>query len=102
MIKLLLAANDECQKIVKRHLEQMASETLAEKINNGVRIEKDGQTLINKKTLESFMTYATEQAKNTIPDADQRGTRQCAINGEQIMSWAIHYFEEVRPDRVLL
>jgi hypothetical protein len=52
MIELNLTANSEEQKLIKEYLEENASEILAEKINNGVKIEKDGITLINKKTLE--------------------------------------------------
>ena len=34
---------------VLKHLTPMVSETLADKINNGVYIEKDGKRLLNKK-----------------------------------------------------
>ena len=39
MIALKLEAKTDCEKIVKKHLEQMVSETLAKKINEGVIIE---------------------------------------------------------------
>ena len=51
---------------IKDYLENNASQTLADKINNGVQIEKDGKTLINKKDLESFMKYASQEAQKTI------------------------------------
>ena len=63
MITLNLTAKGTEQELIKKYLEENASETLADKINNGVRIEKDGKTLINKKTLDSFMDYAHEEAK---------------------------------------
>ncbi len=94
MIALNLEAKTDCERIVKQHLEQMVSETLAEKINKGITIEKDGQRVVNRKTLATFMAYATEQAKALIPKEKQHGAQQCPIDGEQIMAWAIHYFEE--------
>ena len=49
MPKLNLEAKYETQKIIKDYLEKNVSDILADKINNGVRIQKDGKTLINKK-----------------------------------------------------
>ena len=63
MITLNLTAKGTEQELIKKYLEENASETLADKINNGVRIEKDGKTLINKKSLDGFMKYATDEAK---------------------------------------
>ena len=42
MIKLNLTTSCKEHELIKEFLEQNVSETLAEKINNGVRIEKDG------------------------------------------------------------
>lgn len=69
MITLNLETNSEAQKCLKEFLEQNASETLADKINNGVYIEKDGKQLLNKKNLDSFIKYATEQAKKRLQRA---------------------------------
>lgn len=41
MITLNLNAQGTEQELIKKHLEENASETLAEKINNGVRIVKE-------------------------------------------------------------
>ncbi len=49
-------------------MEQNASEVFAEKINNGVRIEKDGKTLINKKDLDGFWAYACKKARENGDD----------------------------------
>ena len=38
MIKLNLETNCKEQEIIKKYLEENASETLADKINNGVKI----------------------------------------------------------------
>ena len=54
-MRLNLEAKTKEQELVKVYLEENASETLAEKINNGTPFEKDGKTLINKKTLAGFM-----------------------------------------------
>ncbi len=94
MAKLDLTATDDRQQTVLEHLIPMVSDVLAEKINNGVYIEKDGKTLLNKKDLSTFMAYAAEQAKNTIAEQQRKGTQNVCIHGDQIMSWAIHYFEE--------
>ena len=50
---LNLKPENDCQEAIKDYLEQNASDLLAEKINNGVKIEKDGKTFINKKTLST-------------------------------------------------
>ena len=90
MITLNLTAKGMEQESLKQYLEENASETLADKINNGVRIEKDGKTLINKKTLESFMDYAHEEAKKQA----EKGSRYACLHSDVVFGWAIHYFEE--------
>jgi hypothetical protein len=69
------------------------SDTLADKINNGVYIEKDSKRLLNKKDLTTFMTYATEQARK-IYNEQKSGSQAVCVLGDDIMRWAIHYFEE--------
>ena len=90
MIYLNLTTKGTEQELVKKYLEENASETLAEKINNGVRIEKDGKTLINKKTLEGFMKYATDEAKKLA----EKGASAACVRSDVVFGWAIHYFEE--------
>ena len=46
-MKLNLETNSREQELVKAYLEENASETLAEKINNGTPFEKDEKTLIS-------------------------------------------------------
>jgi hypothetical protein len=90
MRELNIEANTEEQKIIKEYLEENASEILADKINNGVKIEKDGKTLINKKTLDGFMKYATSEAKKQAA----KGASSACVRSEVVFGWAIHYFEE--------
>ena len=90
MIALNLTAKGAEQEIVKKYLEENASEVLADKINNGVRIEKDGKTLISRKTLDGFMKYANEEARK---QAEKGATSACII-GDVVFGWAVHYFEE--------
>ena len=45
---LNLTATTTEEKVLKEYLEQNASEVLADKINNGVLVEKDGKKLISK------------------------------------------------------
>ena len=52
MPKLNLEAKNETQKIIKDYLEKNVSDMLAEKINNGVRIHKDGKHNLAQKIRE--------------------------------------------------
>ena len=90
MIKLNLVTSCEEHELIKKYLEENASEILADKINNGVKIVKDGVTLINKKTLEGFMNFAAEEAKK----AASKGARSACVRSDVVFGWAIHYFEE--------
>lgn len=63
MIKLNLTTSCEEHEILKKYLEETVSEVLADKINNGVRVEKDGKSLISKKDLDGFMNYAQGEAR---------------------------------------
>lgn len=94
MVTLNLKANTPEEQIVLQHLIPQINDELAIKINNGVRIQKDGKTLINKKDLDTFMEYLFEQAKNKIPEKERRGKQCVGMEGDDIMNWAIHYFEE--------
>ena len=90
MIKLNLQAESQEFEALKMYLEENVSDALAEKINNGVRIEKDGKTLINKKTLETFMGYSHDEAKKLVA----QGARYACIRSDVVFGWAMHYFEE--------
>ena len=89
-MKLDLEAKTKEQELVKAYLEENASEVLAEKINNGVRIEKDGKTLINKKTLDGFMKYASSEARKLASN----GANSACVEDKVVYGWAVHYFEE--------
>lgn len=90
MTKLNLAAKGDDQIAVLNYLQQNATNVLANKINNGVQIVKDGVTLINKKTLDGFFRYATEEARKLV--AKDAGCA-CVLD-RVVFGWAIHYFEE--------
>ena len=90
MITLNLTAKNTEQEVVKQYLEENASEILADKINNGVAIEKDGKTLINRKSLDGFMKYATEEARKQA----EKGASSACVRSDVVFGWAIHYFEE--------
>lgn len=89
-MKLDLKAKTKEQELAKTYLEENASEVLAEKINSGVRIEKDGKTLINKKTLDGFMKYASSEARKLASN----GANSACIEDKVVYGWAVHYFEE--------
>ena len=85
----LIATTTE-EKVLKEYLEQNASEVLADKINNGVPVEKDGKKLISKKTLAGFMKYATDEARKQAA----KGATSACLHSDIVFGWAIHYFEE--------
>ena len=85
MIQLNLKAENDCQQAIKDYLENNVSVALAEKINNGVKIEKDGKQLINKKSLSEFWNYASRKAQEM---------KTGYVANDVVFGWAIHYFEE--------
>ena len=87
---LQLTATTTEEKVLKEYLEQTVSEVLADKINNGVPVEKDGKKLISKKTLAGFMKYATEEARKQAA----KGATSACLHSDIVFGWAIHYFEE--------
>ena len=89
-MKLNLEAKTKSQKLVKKYLENNSSDALAEKINGGAKVVKDGKSLVNKKTLDGFMKYATEEARKLA----EKGANSACVEDEVVFGWAIHYFEE--------
>ena len=89
-MKLRLEAKTKEQELIKAYLEENVSDILADKINNGARIVKDGAMLLNKKTLDGFMTYAADEARKLA----EKGARSACIEGKTVYGWAVHYFEE--------
>ena len=89
-MNLNLETKTRSDELIKAYLEENASEILADKINRGVFIEKDGKRLLNKKSLSSFMRYATEEAKKLAV----QGARSACVEDSVVFGWAIHYFEE--------
>ena len=90
MKQLNLEAKNKEQQRIKAYLEENASNILAEKINNGVRIEKDGKILLGRKTLDGFMSFATEEARKQA----EKGARYAMVEDAVVFGWAVHYFEE--------
>ncbi len=89
MNKLNLTVKNNAEKRVKDYLEQNASAKLAEKINKGVQVQKNGKTFVNKKTLSDFMQYASNEAKKQA-----NGSNCACIDDQTLFGWAVHYFEE--------
>ncbi|MBQ8451254.1 MAG: hypothetical protein IJ538_00530 [Clostridia bacterium] len=88
-MKINLQAKDESQKRILEYLENNASDILANKINNGVQVEKDGKQLLSKKDLDSFFNYANTEAKKLAENKSY-----ACIDDKTVYGWAIHYFEE--------
>ena len=89
-MELNLKANTPAEQRILEYLQNTASETLAEKINNGTPFEKDGNPLLNKKTLSGFMKYACDEARNLA----EKDANSACIDDVTVYDWAIHYFEE--------
>ena len=89
-MNLNLETKTKSDEIIKAYLEENASELLADKINNGVFIEKDGKRLLNRKSLSSFMKYACEEARKLA----EKGANSACIKDDVVFGWAVHYFEE--------
>ena len=90
MIKLNLTPQNKQEELILTYLQNNASEALADKINNGTPFEKDGNPLLNKKTLSGFMKYACDEARNLA----EKGANSACIDDATVYGWAIHYFEE--------
>ena len=89
-MELNLQAKTKEQQRIKAYLEENASEILADKINNGVHIQKDGKRLLNKKTLDGFLKFACDEAKKQA----EKGASCACIDDDVVFGWAVHYFEE--------
>ena len=89
-MELNFKANTPSEQKILEYLQNNASETLANKINNGTPFEKDGNPLLNKKTLSGFMKYACDEARNLA----EKGANSACIDDATVYGWAIHYFEE--------
>ena len=89
-MKINLTATNKQEELILAYLQENASETLADKINNGTPFEKDGKPLINKKTLSGFMKYACDEARKLA----EKGASSACVDDATVYGWAIHYFEE--------
>ena len=89
-MELNLKTKNLAEEKIKKYLEENVSEELAEKINNGVKIQKDEQTLLNRKDLTNFLKFASLEAKK---QADINANFAC-IDDAVVFGWAVHYFEE--------
>ena len=89
-MKINLTAANKQEELILEYLQKNASETLADKINNGTPFEKDGKPLINKKTISGFMKYACDEARKLA----EKGANSACIDDATVYGWAIHFFEE--------
>lgn len=89
-MELNLTAQNKQEELILNYLQKNASETLADKINNGTPFEKDGKPLLNKKTLAGFMRFACDEARKLA----EKGANSACIDDATVYGWAIHYFEE--------
>lgn len=89
-MQLNLTANTSAEQRILDYLQENVSETLAEKINQGTPLVKDGKKLVNKKTLANFMKYACEEARKLA----EKNANSACVEDNVVFGWAIHYFEE--------
>lgn len=90
MIKLNLVAKNNSEQRILEYLQENVSEVLVEKINNGTPFTKDDKQLINKKTLDGFIKFASDEARKQV----EKGANSACIEDSVVFGWAIHYFEE--------
>lgn len=76
MARLNLEAKNQPQALILAYLEQNASESLAERINQGSHTLQD--------CFDYIRNEARKQAVNNV----------AAIEDRQVYGWAVHYFEE--------
>lgn len=76
MARLNLEAKNQPQALILAYLEQNASESLAERINQG------------KHDLQDCFDYIRNEARK------QAVNGVAAIEDRQVYGWAVHYFEE--------
>lgn len=76
MARLNLEAKNQPQELILQYLEQNASESLAERINQGNHSLQD--------CFDYIRNEARKQAVNGV----------AAIEDRQVYGWAVHYFEE--------
>lgn len=53
-------------------------------------IQKDGKSLLNKKTLDGCIEFSAQEAQKLV----EKGARAACIRDCVVFGWAIHYFEE--------
>ena len=82
-MELNLKANTPSEQKILEYLQNNASETLANKINNGTPFEKDDNPLLNKKTLSGFMKYACDEARKLA----EEGTNSACIDDATVYGW---------------
>lgn len=89
-MKIKLETKNKQHEILLKYLEENASESLVNKINNGFKVEKNGVTLITKKDLDGFMSYATNEARKLA----EKGANSAMVEDSVVFGWLMHYFEE--------
>lgn len=89
-MNITLQAKCTEHQVLKDYLQENASAVLADKINNGVFIEKDGKRVLNRKDFDTFMQYACNKAKELAA----KGATFACHKADVVFGWLIHYFEE--------
>lgn len=75
MVKLNLEAEGTEQQAVLSYLQENVSETLADKINNGIYVEKDSKRLLNKKRLKRLYAFCLQRSQEI--GREKRPIRLC-------------------------
>ncbi|MDE6966664.1 MAG: hypothetical protein K2O94_06775, partial [Clostridiales bacterium] len=94
MPEINLTAKGRDQELILAYLQENASDVLADKINNGTPFEKDGKQLLNRKNLDGFMKFASDETLKLIAQNERKGTVVRCLDDATVYGWAIHYFEE--------
>lgn len=78
-------------QIIYDYLQDNATEDVINLINNGSPITKNGKELINKKTLTSFIKWASTKAREEVKEKSQ----SCyVVSDDTILEWSMSYFSD--------
>lgn len=88
------------EHIIAIHLKEVISDNTAKKIINGVPVQMDGKTLINKKSIKTFLEYLGDEMYKQAAEqrkSNKKGNKNwtaLAKDGNYIIERALAYFDD--------
>lgn len=88
------------EHIIAIHLKKLISEHTAKKIINGIPVQKDGKTLINKKSIRTYLNYLGDELYKQASEmrkqqgkGEKKNWAALAKDSNYILEHAIAYFD---------